>query len=85
MDEWEAFRAKVVAAVPEGEVLPARRFMVGVLLSDRDPTAELDHLDFRWIKAHGVRSATSVCIMENCLLPPQSWRLFVQAHSHFPI
>jgi hypothetical protein len=53
MSEWDRFRQKMVAAAPEGEELAARRFMVGVL-ADRDPHGELNHLDFRWIKAHGV-------------------------------
>jgi hypothetical protein len=60
MSEWERFRQKLVVAVPEGEQLPARRFMVGVLIAGRDPNSELDHRDFKWIKAHGVRPHSSI-------------------------
>ncbi|KAJ4348698.1 uncharacterized protein N0V89_010076 [Didymosphaeria variabile] len=52
MSEWDRFRQKAVAAVPEGEALAPRRFFVAVLLADRDPNGELSHVDFRWIKAH---------------------------------
>lgn len=35
------------------------RFMVGVLIADRDPDKEgLDDTDFRWMKAPSVRSHT---------------------------
>lgn len=78
MSEWQRFRQKVVAAQPEGEELGPRRFMVGVLLADRDPNGELTHLDFKWIKAHNVRTFLFSFVVRR-------WRsTHTEPFSHFP-
>lgn len=69
MVDWDAFLTKVRAAIPEGQTVPAHRFMVGVLRSRRDPNAaEFTSRDFVWVKAN------SVCTLAITADSPQGLR-----------
>ncbi|KAF2443457.1 hypothetical protein P171DRAFT_495215 [Karstenula rhodostoma CBS 690.94] len=52
MSDWDRFRKSAEESVPKDQILGPRRFMVGVLIADRDPDGDLAETDFRWMKAH---------------------------------
>ncbi|KAF2688782.1 hypothetical protein K458DRAFT_414486 [Lentithecium fluviatile CBS 122367] len=49
--DWDTLHAKASAAMPPGGI-PPKRYMVGVLLSDKSVQRTLTEFDFIWMKAH---------------------------------